>query len=51
VAAPLGIAIAGGLVVCDISGNPLKLNQENVRVENVIICRPELLKVVLQAVS
>ena len=51
VAAPLGIAIAGGLVVCDILGNPLKLNQENVRVENVIICRPELLKVVLQAVS
>jgi len=51
VAAPLGIAIAGGLEVCDILGNPLKLNQENVRVENVIICRPELLKVVLQAVS
>ena len=51
VAAPLGIAIAGGLAVTDIFGNPLRLNQENVRVENVIICRPELLKVVLQAVS
>ena len=51
VAAPLAIAIAGGLSVCDILGNPLKLNQENVRVDNVIICRPELLKVVLQAVS
>jgi 3'(2'), 5'-bisphosphate nucleotidase len=51
IAAPLGIAVAGGLAVCDILGNPLKLNKENVRVENVIICRPELLKVVLQAVS
>ena len=51
IAAPLGIAIAGGLAVCDIFGNQLKLNQDNVRVENVIVCRPELLKVVLQAVS
>jgi len=51
IAAPLAIAIAGGLAVCDIKGNPLKLNQENVRVDNVIVARPELLKVVLQAVS
>ena len=51
IAAPLAIAIAGGLSVCDIKGNPLILNKENVRVENVIICRPELLKVVLQAVA
>lgn len=51
IAAPLGIALAGGLVVCDILGESLKLNQENVKVNNVIVCRPELLKVVLQAVS
>jgi 3'(2'), 5'-bisphosphate nucleotidase len=51
IAAPLAVAIAGGLVVCDIKGNPLQLNQENLRVDNVIVCKPELLEVVLQAVS
>jgi hypothetical protein len=38
-------------VVCDIKGKPLQLNQENLRVDNVIVCKPELLEVVLQAVS
>ena len=51
IAAPLAVAIAGGLVVCDIKGKPLQLNQENLRVDNVIVCKPELLEVVLQAVS
>lgn len=51
IAAPLGVAIAGGLMVCDITGKNLVLNQKNIRVDNVIICRPELLEVVLQAVA
>jgi 3'(2'), 5'-bisphosphate nucleotidase len=51
IAAPLGVAIAGGLLVCDITGKNLVLNQKNIRVDNVIICRPELLEVVLQAVA
>jgi 3'(2'), 5'-bisphosphate nucleotidase len=50
IAAPLGIAVNAGLVVCDINGNPLQLNKKNVRVENVIITKKELLEVVLRAV-
>ena len=38
-------------MVSDISGNPLKLNKENLRVENVIVSKKELFKDVLQAVS
>lgn len=51
IAAPLGIANSAGLIVCDSKGNPLELNKENVRVENVIVCKKELIEVVLQAMS
>ena len=50
-AAPLAIAHKAGLVVCDKSGEEIKLNKENLRVENVIVCKKELLEVILQAVS
>ena len=51
IAAPLAVADKAGLIVSDILGNPLKLNKENLRVENVIVCKKELFKDVLQAVS
>ncbi|MFZ9802662.1 MAG: inositol monophosphatase family protein, partial [Candidatus Nanopelagicales bacterium] len=51
IAAPLAVADKAGLIVSDISGNPLKLNKENLRVENVIVSKKELFKDVLQAVS
>ena len=50
-AAPLAIAHKAGLVVCDKRGEEIKLNKENLRVENVIVCKKELLEVILQAVS
>ncbi len=51
IAAPLGVADKAGLVVSDIKGNPIKLNKENLRVENVIVSKKELFKDVLQAIS
>jgi len=51
IAAPLAVANKAGLIVSDILGNPLKLNKENLRVENVIVSKKELFKDVLQAVS
>lgn len=51
IAAPLAVADKAGLIVSDILGNPLKLNKENLRVENVIVSKKELFKDVLQAVS
>jgi 3'(2'), 5'-bisphosphate nucleotidase len=51
IAAPLAVADKAGLIVSDISGNPLELNKENLRVENVIVSKKELFKDVLQAIS
>ena len=51
IAAPLAVADKAGLIVSHILGNPLKLNKENLRVENVIVSKKELFKDVLQAVS
>jgi 3'(2'), 5'-bisphosphate nucleotidase len=43
-AAPVGVALAHGLHVSDLSGNPLKLNQQQpVLSGGLIVCRPDLL--------
>jgi 3'(2'), 5'-bisphosphate nucleotidase len=41
-AAPLGIAIHNGLSVTDCSGNEIELNKVDLKVKDILICRPEL---------
>jgi len=47
VAAPLAVAASHGFHVSDIKNSPLLLNKENTRVENLLICHPDLTAVLL----
>ncbi len=46
-AAPVAVARAAGLYTSRIDGSPLRYNQENVYVPDLIVCRPELADAVL----
>lgn len=47
VAAPAAVARAAGLHVSHVDGSQLSLNQENPKVSNLLVARPELAKVLL----
>lgn len=47
VAAPAAVARAAGLHVSHVDGEPLVLNQENPKVKNLLVARPELAAVLL----
>ena len=50
-AAPLGIAVHNGLSVSDCSGNPIELNKANLKVKDILICRPELTATIVDALE
>jgi 3'(2'), 5'-bisphosphate nucleotidase len=50
-AAPLGIAIHNGLSVTDCSGKEISLNKANLKVEDILICRPELTSTIVMALK
>jgi len=41
-AAPVAVALAGGLHASRVDGSPLRYNQSNVRLPDLLVCRPEL---------
>lgn len=50
-AAPLGVAVHHGFVVCDVQGNPFSLNQENPKLTSAIVCRPEFESLVMKSLA
>jgi 3'(2'), 5'-bisphosphate nucleotidase len=50
-AAPLGIACHNGLSVTDCDGSPIELNKVNLRVKDILICRPELTATIVSALK
>jgi 3'(2'), 5'-bisphosphate nucleotidase len=40
--APVAVALAAGLIACRIDGSPIRYNQADVRVPDLIIARPEI---------
>jgi 3'(2'), 5'-bisphosphate nucleotidase len=50
-AAPLGIACHNGLTVTDCAGNEIELNKSNLRVSDILICRPELTDTIVTALK
>jgi len=50
-AAPVGVAAAAGLHTSRIDGSPLRYNQENPWLPDLLICRPELAEAVLALVN
>jgi 3'(2'), 5'-bisphosphate nucleotidase len=49
VAAPLGVAVARGFHASDIFNKSIVLNKENNRVENLLICHPDLTETLIAA--
>lgn len=50
-AAPLGVACHNGLMVTDCDGNNVELNKSNLRVRDILICRPELSETIVSALK
>jgi 3'(2'), 5'-bisphosphate nucleotidase len=50
-AAPLGIAVHNGLSVTDCQGNQIELNKVNLKVQDILICRPELTSSIVMALE
>jgi len=50
-AAPAGVAAAAGLHVSRLDGSPLRYNQSDPYLPDLIICRPELAADILKAVA
>jgi 3'(2'), 5'-bisphosphate nucleotidase len=50
-AAPLGIAVHNGLSVTDCLGNPIELNKVDLKVKDILICRPELTSTIVKALE
>jgi len=50
-AAPLGIAVHNGLSVTDCNGDQITLNKVNLKVKDILICRPELTSVIVMALK
>jgi 3'(2'), 5'-bisphosphate nucleotidase len=49
-AAPVAVALAAGFHASRLDGSPLRYNQENTYVPDLVICRPELASSVLRAI-
>jgi len=50
-AAPAGVAAAAGLHVSRLDGSPLRYNQPNPYLPDLVICRPELAAAILKAIA
>ena len=50
-AAPLGIAVHNGLSVSDCSGKQIELNKVELKVKDILICRPELSATIVMALE
>ncbi len=50
-AAPAGVAAATGLHVSRLDGSPLRYNQPNPYLPDLVICRPELAAAILKAIA
>jgi 3'(2'), 5'-bisphosphate nucleotidase len=50
-AAPLGIAVHNGLSVTDCNGDQITLNKVNLKVKDILICRPELTSTIVMALK
>jgi 3'(2'), 5'-bisphosphate nucleotidase len=50
-AAPVAVARAAGLFTSRIDGSPLRYNQENVLLPDLIVCRPELAEPILDFIK
>jgi 3'(2'), 5'-bisphosphate nucleotidase len=50
-AAPLGIAVHNGLSVTDCNGDQITLNKVNLKVKDILICRPELTSAIVMALK
>lgn len=50
-AAPLGIAVYNGLSVTDCNGNQITLNKVNLKVKDILICRPDLTSTIVMALK
>ena len=50
-AAPLGIAIHNGLSVSDCRGRQIELNKVDLKVKDILICRPELTSTIVMALE
>ena len=48
---PPGIACHNGLTVTDCDGNEIELNKSNLRVADILICRPELTAAIVSALK
>src|SRR5262249_35979489 len=49
-AAPVAVAVAAGLHASRIDGSPLRYNQEDVLLPDLLVCRPDLADEVLAAI-
>ena len=50
-AAPVAVAQAAGLFASRIDGSPLRYNQEDVLLPDLVVCRPELAQQVLTTIA
>ncbi|MEP9381729.1 3'(2'),5'-bisphosphate nucleotidase CysQ [Nocardioides sp. KR10-350] len=50
-AAPVAVAAAAGLFTSRIDGSPLRYNQDDVYLPDVVVCRPELAEPILSFIS
>ena len=50
-AAPVAVAQAAGLHASRIDGSPLRYNQEDVRLPDLLVCRPEIAENVLARIE
>lgn len=51
IAAPLGVAVHYGYVVCDTAGNQLELNKPNTKVANAVISHPKFVPAVIKSLA
>ncbi|MGD1825853.1 3'-Phosphoadenosine 5'-phosphosulfate (PAPS) 3'-phosphatase [Chromobacterium violaceum] len=49
--APVGVALAAGLYASRINGSPCAFNQADVKMPDLLICRPELAETLLAAIT
>ena len=50
-AAPVAVAAAAGLFTSRVDGSPLRYNQDDVYLPDVIVCRPELSEQILSFIK
>ena len=50
-AAPLGVAVHRGFIVCDVQGREIPLNQVNTKLASAIMCRPEFESIVMKSLA